>query len=1012
MSGLLALLEEDNTRLTIYALQKLHAVVDRFWAEVATALPLIEELSEDDAYEARDLAAFVASKVFFHLEEYDDALRLGLGAGSYFDVSKKTEYVETLVAKAFDEYVRLRERLVLVDNSSATIDPRLETIVEKMFERCFLDGAFNQAVGIALEAHRLDKIEEAINRAPAKGLLIAHIFKISQTLILSRHFRLQVLDVLVRVHSAVVDPEYVSICQCMQFLNRASDVAEILDKLLQGSEEKALLAYQVAFELVESENQHFLLDVNTALFPPVATAVDASAGENAEESKEGGGSVEPTSVLPAASETPVLAGSVPEGAPVEYLARKMQLKQILVDGFSIDLTLDFLYRHNNTDLLILRNIKTAIENRNSVLHGATVVAHGYMNAGTTTDTFLRENLEWLGRASNWAKFTATASIGVVHKGHVKESMNLLQPYLPQGGISTSPYSEGGALYALGLIHASKGGAGNHDTINYLQTALQSAGVNEVLQHGACLGLGLAAVGSAKEELFEDLKQALFSDNAVAGEAAALSIGLLLLGAGAASPLSEGAIKELLSYAHDTQHEKIIRGLALALALIMYGQEENAESLIEQLTRDRDPILRYGAMFTIGLAYAGTANNSGVRRLLHVAVSDVSDDVRRAAVINLGFALFRTAEQVPRLVSLLAESFNPHVRYGSCLAVGIACAGTGSPEAIALLDPMLDDVADYVRQAAMLGLSMVYMQQSEARVPKVKAFRQRLARIIPDKHQSTMTKLGAILATGILDAGGRNVTLNMQSGAGFIKSTAVVGLAVWVQYWYWYPLMHFLSLAFTPTFLIGLNKDLKIPNKFGTSCGARPSTFAYPKKLEEKKEEKKERVVTAVLSTTAKAKAREAKKKAGEDAHHMDVEVPGASAADPKSNVMISNAGESGPQTFEKGVDVAEEGSPGKDVKAEGEAMANGKRGAETEPTTYMLGNPARVTQAQENVISFLLDEDQRYVPVCRSSRPTGIIMLMDRQPGEPEDVADVESPPLEGEEEEAEVPAPFEWTVN
>lgn len=76
------------------------------------------------------------------------------------------------------------------------------------------------------------------------------------------------------------------------------------------------------------------------------------------------------------------------------------------------------------------------------------------------DTFLRDNLEWMGRASNWAKFTATASIGVVHRGHVKESMNLLQPYLPQGGVSTLPYSEGGALYALGLIHSSKGSDGN------------------------------------------------------------------------------------------------------------------------------------------------------------------------------------------------------------------------------------------------------------------------------------------------------------------------------------------------------------------------------------------------------------------------------------------------------------------------------------------------------------------------------------------------------------------------
>lgn len=37
--------------------------------------------------------------------------------------------------------------------------------------------------------------------------------------------------------------------------------------------------------------------------------------------------------------------------------------------------------------------------------------------------------------------------------------------------------------------------------------------------------------------------------------------------------------------------QIIRGLALGLALIMYGREEGAETLIEQLTRDQDPILR-------------------------------------------------------------------------------------------------------------------------------------------------------------------------------------------------------------------------------------------------------------------------------------------------------------------------------------------------------------------------------------------------------------------------------------
>ena len=38
---------------------------------------------------------------------------------------------------------------------------------------------------------------------------------------------------------------------------------------------------------------------------------------------------------------------------------------------------------------------------------------------------------------------------------------------------------------------------------------------------------------------------------------------------------------------------------------------------------------------------------------------------------------RTSEQCPHVVSLLSESFNPHVRCGAAMALGIACAGTGN-----------------------------------------------------------------------------------------------------------------------------------------------------------------------------------------------------------------------------------------------------------------------------------------------------------------------------------------------
>ena len=95
----------------------------------------------------------------------------------------------------------------------------------------------------------------------------------------------------------------------------------------------------------------------------------------------------------------------------------------------------------------------------------------------------------------------------------------------------------------------------------------------------------------------------------------------------------------------TPHVSLHSGLATGIALVVYGREEEADPLILQLTSDADPLLRHGGMYALALAYRGTANNAAVRQLLHFAVSDVSDDVRRAAVMALGFVLYSEPEQV-------------------------------------------------------------------------------------------------------------------------------------------------------------------------------------------------------------------------------------------------------------------------------------------------------------------------------------------------------------------------------
>jgi len=102
------------------------------------------------------------------------------------------------------------------------------------------------------------------------------------------------------------------------------------------------------------------------------------------------------------------------------------------------------------------------------------------------------------------------------------------------------------------------------------------------------------------------------------------------------------------------------------------------------------------MYTIGSAYIGTGYNQAISKLLHFAVSDNDDSVRRAAVINIGFVLFKNYWVVPKMLNLLSGSYNPHVRYGAALALGISCAGTGLSEAVEMLDVLLKDNESFVR----------------------------------------------------------------------------------------------------------------------------------------------------------------------------------------------------------------------------------------------------------------------------------------------------------------------------
>ena len=74
-----------------------------------------EALYEDESFPERQLAALVAAKVYYHLQEYNESMAFALGAGKLFNIERAGEFEDTIISKCVDTFITL----------SASRDPKL-----------------------------------------------------------------------------------------------------------------------------------------------------------------------------------------------------------------------------------------------------------------------------------------------------------------------------------------------------------------------------------------------------------------------------------------------------------------------------------------------------------------------------------------------------------------------------------------------------------------------------------------------------------------------------------------------------------------------------------------------------------------------------------------------------------------------------------------------------------------------------------------------------------------------
>ena len=335
VAGVMSLLKEDDPQLKASAVTCLLERVDAFWNEVSESLGSIEELQEDDAFPEREKAALLLAKVYYHLGEYKEALAFSLAAGKHFDVAKQDQFTTTIVRKCIDRYVALRQE----DDSKDSQLPQLGALFTDLVGTWVKadDGKFahiTEHMGLCIAAQRFDLLEQiamSYVKSTNSADVLTCILRFSNQHVDNVDVRETLLRCVVRMYSQ--GPEklravnYFDMQQCLIFLNDSNEVCRNLFMLLESNNVNSdLIAYQLAFDLVDHCNQDFLLAVADGIQAHLAKAKEGDDKE---------------------------AGDIPENYK--------NLCTIITGAPTTELQFQFLYSQNNGSIEAMGQLKKAVE---------------------------------------------------------------------------------------------------------------------------------------------------------------------------------------------------------------------------------------------------------------------------------------------------------------------------------------------------------------------------------------------------------------------------------------------------------------------------------------------------------------------------------------------------------------------------------------------------------------------------------------------------------------------------
>jgi len=474
----------------------------------------------------------------------------------------------------------------------------------------------------------------------------------------------------------------------------------------------------------------------------------------------------------------------------------------------------------------LESSRTAgLTNTDSARHNlASAFVNGFVNAGFGTDKQMLVDggikASWVWKVKDDGMMSTAASLGSLMLWDVENAIDKIDTYtyVQEDSIKA------GAALATGVVNS--GVRLESDPAFALLAENLDSSKSKSVRVASLMGLGVAYAGSNREDLLEVLLP-FVTDTSLdmqLSAMAALSLGFIFVGS-AQSDVSEAIIQTFLDDDRNKQlKDKWTRFMALGLALLYFGQQEEVDVILETLKAIDHPMSAPTSVLAEVCAWAGTGAVLKLQQLLHICNEHIeeSDDEKKGdellqAYAVIGLSLVAMGEEVGQ--EMVLRQFGHLMHYGEAnirkavpLAMGLISPSNPQMKVYDTLSRYSHDNDNDVAINSIFAMGMTGAGTNNARLAQL------LRQLASYYHRDPNALFMVRIAQGLLHMGKGALSLSpFHTDRSVLSRVAAAGLLTTMislidaksfitsdsHY-----LLYFLVTAMYPRFLITLDEDLQ------------------------------------------------------------------------------------------------------------------------------------------------------------------------------------------------------------